>query len=141
MIKVSSSGNGIDKLLAKLRAPQPALEEIGKGLQQSTKDRIRTTKLSPDGKPFAPWSFSTLKARQKEGTAAAGILFRTGKLHESIQYQVVNNQVQVGADSSAPYAKYLQFGTMKMPARPFIGFSQQDLEMIRKILRNHIRKP
>lgn len=129
----------LDRLLKRLRDPTPALNEVGQGLKQSTQDRIRETKVSPSGLPFAPWSYSTLLARQKEGTDARGILFRKGTLFNAVQYQVVKNQVQVGVDSTAPYARFLQEGTVKMPARPFVGFSQQDIELIRKILHKHLQ--
>ena len=140
-VKTTITTKKLNELLLKLKQPQPALEEIGKNLKQSTQARIRDTKLSPSGRPFAPWSFRTLVARQKDGTVNGGILYRTGKLFNSIQYQVSGQQVEVGADSSAPYARYLQYGTMKMPARPFVGFSDQDIEMIRKVLQQHLRKP
>jgi phage virion morphogenesis protein len=138
-IESKVSQKQLDRLLDKLANPTPALEEIGQGLQKSTKERISTTKVSPDGRPFAPWSFRTMLAREKEGTSANGILFRQGRLHDSIQYQVVGKQVQVGSDESAKYARFLQFGTPKMPARTFIGFSAQDIEMIRGVLKKHIR--
>ena len=138
-VKSTIKTEELSKLLKRLKQPQPALEEIGRNLQDSTKSRIRDTKTSPNGRPFAPWSYATFLARQKDGTAAGGILYKSGRLFNSIQYQVTGKQVEVGADSSAPYAAYLQFGTDKMPPRPFVGFSEQDFEMIRKVLKNHLK--
>lgn len=139
-IKAEISQKNIDKLLSKLANPAPALEQIGRNLQSSTKERISTTKLSPDGTPFAPWSFATALAREKNGTAGRGILYKTGNLYNSIQYQVQDKQVIVGSDTSAPYAKFLQNGTTKMPARPFIGISAPDVEMIRNVIVKHFRQ-
>jgi len=141
-VKVSStvSTAALSRIVRRLANPRPVLEELGQALKTGTQERIKTTKTSPDGTPFAPWSIATALARQKRGTVSGGILFDTGKLFNSIQYQVTGKQVEVGADESAPYAKYLQAGTRNMPARPFVGISERDLENVRKILRSYIQK-
>ena len=138
-VKVQGESKKLSALLAKLKDTGPALQEIGQKAVESTQRRIRDTKISPDGSQFAPWSYATALARQKDGTSNRGILFKTGNLLNSITFQVTGNQVTIGADQSAPYARFLQEGTMKMPARPFVGFSTEDLNMIRQVLRTHLR--
>lgn len=133
-----SRTNNIQRLLAKLQDKEPVLQQVGELLVNSTKARIASTKTSPDGSPFAPWSFATLKARQKDGSASSGILLKTGRLLNSIEYQIQGDQVVVGANSSAPYANFLQVGTPNMPARPFVGISQPDTELIQSVLRKHL---
>lgn len=138
-VKSTVTTKQLERLLDKVANPQPLLEEVGKSLQSSTRQRIRDTKVSPNGAAFAPWSFATARARERDGTAGGGILYRSGRLHDAIQYQVNDRQVTVGVDSTAPYAKFLQSGTPRMPARPFIGFSEQDLMMIRRVLKAHLK--
>lgn len=129
----------VQQLIDKIQHPEPLLDQIGKILKASTQARITTTKKSPDGTPWAPWSYATLLARMKDGSASLGILNHTGNLLKSITYQVQGRQVKVGADSSvALYAKYLQEGTLNMPARPFVGISQQDNEAVRIAVRRYL---
>jgi hypothetical protein len=45
-------------------------------------------------------------------------LLETGKLRASIQWNSSGNEGYVGTDD--PVAKYHEFGTSKMPARPFL---------------------
>lgn len=139
MIKAQVSTENITRLLNKLRDKGAFLQQVGEDLKASTQERIRSTKISPDGTPFAPWAMSTLRARQKDGTANLGILFRTGKLHDSIGFQVQRDHVEVGVESTVAYARYLQLGTLRMPARPFVGLSAQDLARIKRRLESHIR--
>ena len=128
-----------EALLKHLRNPQPALDEIGKSLVRSTQRRITETKESPAGVPWAQWSTSTMLARMRKGTAARGILYDSGNLLNSIQYQIVGKTVQVGVNQAqAPYGIYLQQGTRNMPARPFIGLSPVDQQVINSILRRHL---
>lgn len=134
MIRTDTSD--LEALLRKLANPRPALEKIGAMLQQSTRDRLEKTKLSPDGSKFAPWSLSTLIARRKKGNSALGILFDTGNLSRSIKYTATSTQVTVIA--TAKYASFLQNGTEDMVARPFVGISRQDEARIGQILAEHL---
>jgi phage virion morphogenesis protein len=115
------------------RAPQKVLEQMGKEAVTSAQNRIRNTKTSPDGQPWAPWSMATQRANRGKG---GSLLFRTGALLNSIQYRVSDKTLTVYSNSG--YGKYHQFGTPKMPARPFLGWNQQDINKVRDILRNTI---
>ncbi len=139
MIKtqVTRDTSVLQDLLNRIQNPNAVLESIGKALVTSTKSRIEKTKVSPDGKPFAPWALSTLLARRKEGNASLGILNRTGSLANSVMYEVQGKSVVVGSTST--YGKYLQDGTSKMPARPFIGISGQNRGQINLILKNYLK--
>lgn len=130
----------IQQAIDKLQNPQQFLDQVGQLLRNSTQQRITTTKTSPNGSPFAPWSVATLFARQKKGNAARGILYDTGNLLNAVQYQVVGKQVEVGVDGSAPYGVYLQNGTRHMPARPFVGISEQDRQMVRVLLQSYLKQ-
>lgn len=130
---------GIERLIDKLQDPSKLLDQVGQALQSSIQARISTTKTSPNGTPFAPWSIKTALARLKKGNASRGILYDSGTLLNAVQYQVNGKRVEVGVDSSAPYGIFLQNGTRHMPARPFVGISEQDREMVRVLLQTHIK--
>lgn len=129
---------GLTALLNRLKNPGPALDDIGKALVASTQRRLKDTKESPAGVPWAPWTLGTLLGRIKKGNQNRGLLFDSGNLYNSINYQVQGKGVTVGVSNQAPYAVFLQNGTPKMVARPFIGVSKNDQEVIGSILRRHI---
>ena len=88
-----------------------------------TKKRIRTDKRTPDGIPWAIWAESTAISRARKGTALRGLLYDTGALLKSIEYDINNDRFAVG--SGVDYAEYLQEGTDNMPAREFLGFNER----------------
>ncbi len=136
MIKTDTKD--LEQLLKQLSDTRPALQAIGRMLVESTQERLQKTKTSPDGAKWAPWSLATLLGRQKKGNSALGLLFDSGSLSRSITYEVTENQVTVGA--RAKYASFLQDGTDKMPARPFVGISNEDERRIQDILTAHLEK-
>lgn len=92
--------------------------------------RIRTTKLSPEGKQWEPWSYSTIKAMGRNKQRRS-LLYHTGNLLNSFSYRINNNQLRI--TNSTPYGRFLQNGTNKMPARPFMGWNQGSQVRIKKI--------
>jgi HK97 gp10 family phage protein len=48
-------------------------------------------------------------------------LLETGALRDSITHNVDANGKEAAVGTDLDYAKYLEFGTSKMPARPFLG--------------------
>lgn len=136
MIKVEVGSSQIGDLAKKLEKPQDLLNSIGDYLVKTTQARIRTTKSSPDGAPWAPWAPSTYLARAKQGSLGGGLLYNTGSLFNSISHSVSGDKVEVG--TSSPFAKYLQMGTQRMPARPFLGISPADQEAITGLVRRHL---
>lgn len=137
-VQRKSTGSTPEEIVQKLKDPRPLLETVGQLLVASTQARIRTTKSDPRGSPWAPWSLATYMARARAGELSGGLLFNTGRLYNSIQYQIQGKQVIVGSDVF--YAQFLQEGTPKMPARPFIGFSEGDREMIKRTAERYLLK-
>lgn len=113
------------------------LSKAADGEIRDAQRRIRTTKMDPDGNSWAPWSYNTLKQRQRRGNTQGGILYRTGFLLRSFAKRVTNRKMEV--TNTAPYAKYHQRGTSKMPARVFLGFSDSSVRRITRLIRNHLR--
>ena len=118
-------------------ASQAALEQLGAEEVGIVRDRIRTGKSSPDGTAWRPWSLATLRQRVREGTTAGGLLYKTGALYNSIKWKLTGKNLIIYSDS--PYGQYLQSGTSRMPARPFLGWSKEGLNNFRERLRQAIR--
>lgn len=138
-MRYTRSVDSLQKALEALGRLGPALDAVGKNQQANVTARILFTKMAPDGKPWAPWARSTAKARMKKGNAGQGLLNDSGELSRSIRYQVSGKQVIVGS-IAGPYAEFLQFGTNKMPARPFIGWSEQDKKEAKQIMMDHLKR-
>jgi len=119
------------------KATNEILRKAGEEEVRIVRQRIAQEKTSPDGQPWRPWSLATLRQRTRDGTLAGGLLNRTGALINSIQYKLTGFSLTVF--SSATYAKYLQLGTNRMPARPFLGWNQDGVNRVREYLRNAIK--
>jgi len=66
-------------------------------------------------------------------------LQKTGKLKNSIDSKPVRNGVSVGT-RGVSYAKFLQKGTRKMKARPFVLIHPDDAKDIKELIKKHIIK-
>lgn len=91
------------------RAKGRALAAIGHGFASRATLAFRTAALRPS--PWAPRKAS----RHDDGHP---LLIRSGTLRQSISWRLVDDDAVV-VGSSQKYAKHLQFGTKRMPARPF----------------------
>lgn len=121
---------------------RPALSAIGESLMESTKHRFETT-TSPDGESWLLNSvLSTLLNNDKKGDRP--LTGETGFLMDTINWQLTNDGVEVG--SPMEYAAMQQFGGKKsefkhlwgdIPARPFLGISADDEQMILDTLNDH----
>lgn len=145
------------RLVASAKDPRPVLEQIGELLVDSTRQRFGTS-TAPDGTPWAPNSETTLmrylgkykssfgkrdgRLTGKGAERAASkkpLIGETGSLSTQIFYVVENGTLAVG--STMIYGAVQQFGAKKrafsaktpwgdIPARPFLGISDQDSNMI-----------
>ena len=113
------------------RAPEETLRRVAEEEVRAVQNRIRNSKTDPEGQPWAPWSMATIRANARRG---GSLLFRTGALHDSIQYRISEKTLTIY--SNVGYARYLQFGTPKMPARPFLGWSRDNINRIKQILKD-----
>ena len=131
-INAANLSSVIEKKRKQLEAARgKVLEEIGKEEVQITQERIRSSKTGPNGQAWAPWSMATLRQRTREGSVSKGLLYRTGALLTSIAYKVEKGALLVY--TNIPYAKHLQFGTPKMPARPFIGWGNRINKIVERL--------
>ena len=125
-MKIYKTGNSLQNALNALKNPKPALDKVGDILVQSTIARLLFTKKNPiTGNQWPRWALGTLKARERKGNDSQGLLVDSGRLSQSIRKQIQGRRVVVGSQG-VPYAQFLQNGTNRMPARPFIGISPED---------------
>lgn len=74
------------------------------------------------GYSFPAWedlAQSTLDDKERNGWPSPSPLLREGQLRESIEAAAVGYTLAVGTND--PVAKWQEYGTSKMPPRPFIG--------------------
>lgn len=114
-IEVNADTAKVDKMLADFpaalaRAQRQALKDIGQDVVSRATQAFRTPQLRP-----APW------APRKPSKRDNGhpLLIKSGILRRSIEWKFNGvDTVIVGSDKK--YAGYHQFGTRRMPARPFM---------------------
>lgn len=133
----SSVRRTMKRLGAKTKNPRPFLEDIARHEIYAAQKRIRQRKVAPDGQAWKPWAPSTRRQRLREGTAARGILYRTGLLARSFKSRV--NKTQLAVWNKAKYAPYLQYGTPKMPARPFLGWGRRARNNVERAIVKYLR--
>ncbi|WP_304333729.1 phage virion morphogenesis protein [Conchiformibius steedae] len=126
----------LNRLSVQLGNLRPVMGGIGGILAESTAARIRESKTAPDGSPWAEWTERTRAMRtRKDGTVSGSLLLQSGMqggLLRTITYEASQDSVVVG--SGKHYAAYLQQGTRRMVARPFLGLSAQDYRDIDELL-------
>lgn len=138
----------LENALSALGDLTPLMQQLGETVVQQTKDRFGTGR-APDGTPWAPNSPVTL-ARKKDTRPLFG---PNNRLHEEFGLSVGADFAEIS--SVLPYAAVMQFGAVQgqfgarmgrtrktdkvkahdyfmllpwgdIPARPFLGLSDQD---------------
>jgi phage virion morphogenesis protein len=135
--------------LAELADPRPMLLDIGEGLVNSTRDRF-SAQRGPDGQA---WQTLSPRYLETKSPNPGKILQRRGDLVRQIFPQVQGTTLLVGTDRV--YGAVHQFGALKgkfgktkrgapipwgdIPARPFLGVSDDDANEIIATARDHLR--
>ena len=145
MSRITIEIDGLDAVQRRLaeiaRAGQdltPVMAVIGEKLKRSTQDRF-SSQTAPDGKPWPPLDLE-YAARKKRNRDK--VLTLHGELRGSIAYRAAADQVIVG--SNEKYAATHQFGSgddgRNIPARPFLGLSDDDRDVIRVTVADYLEK-
>lgn len=132
--------NALRHLQGEVGNLRPALLEIGDDLVESTKQRFSTS-TAPDG---SHWELNSVLSTllYKEGDKP---LVDGGTLSHQIYKNATGDMLEVG--STMEYAAMQQFGGTKeefpqlwgdIPARPFLGVSDEDKANILAVLQRHI---
>ena len=101
-------------------AEEKALEKIGVVLEKDAKAQIGEYQEAHG--PFAAWDAladSTEAEKSRLGYDTDAPLLRTGEMRDSIQHEVAGTELVMGSKSDK--AEWQEFGTNKIPPRPFIG--------------------
>ena len=136
---VSLSWGGFDKALGKaaqkLANTQPLMETIGEVLVSGTLQRFQDEE-DPDGKKWKP-SVRAMETGDKT-------LSDTGRLQRSIDYAATSDKVMVG--TNVVYGRIHQLGgktgkghKVDMPARPYLGVSEEDMKEIRGTVEDFLK--
>lgn len=134
-MRFAVSTDGLDEALLKLRMLaakgedlSPMLDELGQDEVARVVQRFEQSR-SPDGT-----AWQALKQPRPRGDGQP--LMDTGVLYGSITAQVIGKHtLQVG--SATNYAHYHQFGTKHIPARPFLGVTDDLLASIKELTLVH----
>lgn len=104
------------------------LDELQAVLLNRIRQRFLAT-TAPDG---SIWIESAAARKRQESGKGGKTGFDTGNLFHSIQaYLPSDGGREIGTD--VPYAGYFNFGTQLMPARVFIGVSDDDLALVQLV--------
>jgi phage gpG-like protein len=153
----------VTRLKNGLQDLRPAFNSMGKGLNLSHDDRFRQ-EISPDGVKWEPNADSTIiaYARRRGGKfgtnkktgfgkvnkrgiraiAIKKILRDSGVMQDTLAYQTSATQLRFGVSpAAASYGIKNHFGDPehRIPARPFIGLSASDVDMIIAEMVQYIR--
>ena len=131
---VSLNWGGFDKALGKaaqkLGDTQALMESVGEALRSGTIERFDAEE-APQGKKWKP------SARAMAGGGKT--LDKESHLKDSIDYATTSDKVMVG--SNLPYARIHQLGgktgkghKVDMPARPYLGVSEEDMDEVRETM-------
>ena len=132
LIEVTIGTESVERALRELaergQNMRPVLGDIGEHLLQSTEDRFRR-QVDPEGNPWRPLSlnYRTTKPRNKDK-----ILTLDGHLRRTLRYNVRGSELTVGTDRV--YGAVHQFGFEDIPARPYLGISDDDTSELVMIL-------
>ncbi len=148
LVGLDDAGRRLSELAAAGQDLTPVFRNIGEYLVRTTKDRFRNQE-DPTGKPWASLS-EDYKARKKRNRDK--ILTLDAFLRGSITYHAAPAHLDVG--SPMIYAGTHQFGAPKgsfgttskgrpipwgdIPARPFLGLSDADVDQIGRLVTDYL---
>lgn len=140
-IQVDTSGldaalKRINRLSATLEAKRHLYDVIGALVTSQTQERLQNEKTAPDGTPWKEWSASYAATRGPQHS----LLINEGFLQTTIQHAAFSDHVIVG--SNRIYAAVHQYGyePRKIPARPYLGLSQENQREIVATLHDMIER-
>ena len=132
--------NVLQKIKDRLNTPGPLLQEWADILLASTRSNF-DSQTDPNGRPWTPLSPSTWKRANPNPDE---ILIDYGTLKDSIDAQFEAMEVHVGPSQQLDYEIIQHKGGSTgprfpntIPARPYVGVSEQDVLDIREAYMNY----
>lgn len=127
------------------KSMQPVMERASGVLLASAQQNFaQESARQPHQAHVAPSNFwadlkeSTKQRRTAQGTWPGKKLQNTGRLLASLERTHTQTSAEVG--TNVPYGKYLQYGTKKMVARPFLALQKEDADIIMQTVKEHFEK-
>lgn len=135
--------DALNGLLKRGQDPKPALQDMGEYLVETTKRRF-ATKTGPDG---IKWKDNADQTVARKGSNDP-LIGESRRLANEIHYRADSNSITWG--SSLAYAAMQQLGGLKeayphlwgdIPARRFLGISDEDEKQLPEILQEYLTAP
>lgn len=104
------------------------LGDLGAKMLEQNRDRLDNLKQGPDGKDWPEWS-DKYKANNPKGT----LLEKSRQLLDSLEIEQGPDAVSVGSDLLYAVVHLLGSEKRNIPARPFLGFSDENMEELTQI--------
>lgn len=116
-------------------AQRNALDLIGAKIAADARAKIGTYQRATNGfVRWAPLAQSTEAEKRRLGYPTGAPLLRDGTLRASIQHEMLSS-TEVIVGSKSDIAAYQEFGTSRIPPRPFIGpAAMQNAKLIQQVL-------
>ena len=121
---------------------QGLMIKIGMAMKGQTVRRFQTG-ASPEGEAWAPVKNPRKGGNGRPRRGRVQPLVDTGRLRNSISFSAAPTEVHVG--SNLVYARIHQLGgqagrgrQVTIPARPYLGLSEEDQEEIKALVQEHI---
>jgi phage virion morphogenesis protein len=130
-----------DRVNSQMANTAPLMREISEKMRDAVEENFEQ-----EGRPkWEPLSETTKKIRQKKGTWPGSILQDSGQLAASISASNSKTEAIVGTNKI--YGPIQQFGgragrgkKVKIPPRPFLKLTDNDIEEIKKIISEYLFK-
>ena len=139
-VKVLIQRQGFEEIKAYFGSTVSNMRDLNPPLKKSGNLMLRSVdqNFKWSGRPtrWRPLKRSTILRKLKDGYGVFPLI-RTGKLRRSIVFNI-KRPAKLAIGTSIPYSPYHQFGTRKIPARPYLIFQKLDLERIENLIINHI---
>ena len=155
-MKLNIKAEGVNSLKQRLNTQahnllnlQPLWQLVGMYVQKQTIKERFDKEQAPDGTKWKPLSPARIKQRLKRHKSGnMKILQDTGELRRSVQYEAGKTYVRIG--SNLEYARIHQFGgtihfkkrkgSVTIPARPYLGVTQDERRHINDTLKAYLKR-
>lgn len=144
-MQISFHVEGLKQLQQKLKVTadrlanlQPYWQSVGMYIQRQTIRERFNKEQSPEGLKWKPLSHATIRRKKRHKRGQMKILHDTGELRRSITYEADNHSARIG--SKLKYARTHQFGRGYIPARPFLGVTQNEIRHITSMFSQYLKR-
>lgn len=133
----------LSQIISQLRHPKRLYGVLGETMLQIHRERF-DSQVDPDGHAWTPLSPITIALKQKKGFNL-NILKQRGYLSEQLAFNYDDEKLEFG--SPKIYSRIHQFGgktgknhKITIPARPWLGLSQDDKKFLEQKARKHLQQ-